>query len=104
VSIDEPYVALPKLYGAPAYARPPAPVAVTARPFDPDQLPLELYRSDREAGEAPDPPSPADTSVVDISDDSRDDARQPDGHDRSRGLRPRSFSLRAVAGRFLDDE
>ena len=108
MSIDEHHVALPKLYGAPAYARPPAPVAETARPFDPDQLPLQLYRVDGEAGEASDPPARAYTSVVDISGDPqrdpRDDPRQPDGHDLSAGLRPRSFSLRAVAGRFLGDE
>ena len=34
--------ALPTLYGAPAYARPPAvPAAPVERPFDPDDLPLE---------------------------------------------------------------
>ncbi len=34
--------ALPKLFGAPAYARPPvAPVNPVERPFDPDDLPLE---------------------------------------------------------------
>ena len=32
VSIDEQHIALPKLYGAPAYARPPARVAVTSGP------------------------------------------------------------------------
>jgi hypothetical protein len=38
--------AMPKLYGAPAYARPPV-VAVNAveRPFDPDDLPLESERT-----------------------------------------------------------
>ena len=39
---DRGHVALPKLYGAPAYARPPV-VATqpVERPFDPDELPLE---------------------------------------------------------------
>ncbi len=38
--------ALPKLYGAPAYARPTAiPVAPVDRPFDPDDLPLESEQS-----------------------------------------------------------
>ena len=38
--------AMPKLYGAPAYARPPAvPVAPVDRPIDPDDLPLESERS-----------------------------------------------------------
>jgi hypothetical protein len=38
---------MPKLYGAPAYARPPQPMVPT-RPFDPDDLPLEAYRADDE--------------------------------------------------------
>jgi hypothetical protein len=43
---DEHHVALPKLYGAPAYARPPRPVVeVTPRPPDEDDLPLEVFRS-----------------------------------------------------------
>ena len=41
------HVAMPKLYGAPAYARPPVvPVASSERPFDPDDLPLEAERTD----------------------------------------------------------
>jgi hypothetical protein len=40
VSIDEKHMAFPKLLGAPAYARPPAPVVAIDRPFDPDELPL----------------------------------------------------------------
>lgn len=34
------HVALPKLYGAPAYARPAVAVAHTPRPLDPDDLPI----------------------------------------------------------------
>ena len=48
MSIDEQHVALPKLYGAPAYARPPGPVATVARPFDPDDLPIDAYMTDDE--------------------------------------------------------
>ncbi len=44
----EPNVALPGLYGAPAYARPPKPVSDSVRPFDPDDLPIEAYRSEEE--------------------------------------------------------
>ena len=37
---------MPKLYGAPAYARPPAvPVAPVDRPIDPDDMPLESERA-----------------------------------------------------------
>lgn len=111
MSIDEHHIALPKLYGSPAYARPPAPVAARPRPFDPDQLPLELYRSEGESG-ASHPKPRIYTQIVDIAGDPRkpdgsNDSRpagQPDGQPRSGGLRPRSFSLRAVAGRFLGDE
>ena len=43
------HVALPKLYGAPAYARPPVLTVVTAeRPFDPDDLPIEAHQNDEE--------------------------------------------------------
>ena len=42
--------AMPKLYGAPAYARPPlAPVAPVDRPYDPDDLPIAAERSDEDA-------------------------------------------------------
>jgi hypothetical protein len=45
VAIDEQqHVALPKLMGQPAYARPPRHVTMTTvRPLDPDDMPLEAY-------------------------------------------------------------
>ena len=53
---DHGHVAMPKLYGAPAYARPPLlPVSPVERPFDPDDLPLESERSG-EAQQATEPP------------------------------------------------
>ena len=42
---DERHMALPKLYGAPAYARPVVPVVAAERPFDPDDLPLEAEQT-----------------------------------------------------------
>ena len=45
---DERHMALPKLYGAPAYARPTAPVVAAERPFDPDDLPLEAHQTDED--------------------------------------------------------
>ena len=48
MSIDEQHVALPKLYGAPAYARPQPVVATGPRPFDPDDLPIEAVQTDEE--------------------------------------------------------
>jgi hypothetical protein len=45
---DEQNMALPQLYGGPAYARPPRPMHEIVRPFDPDELPLEAERSEGE--------------------------------------------------------
>lgn len=36
---------MPRLYGAPAYTAPRRHPADSQRPFDPDDLPLESYRS-----------------------------------------------------------
>jgi hypothetical protein len=43
---EEQHVALPHLYGAPAYSRPPRPVEELQRPFDMDELPLEADRTE----------------------------------------------------------
>jgi hypothetical protein len=43
---EEQHVALPHLYGAPAYSRPPRPVETLTRPFDMDELPLEAERTE----------------------------------------------------------
>lgn len=37
-------MAMPQLVGAPAYGRPPRPIEVVPRPFDPDDLPIEAMR------------------------------------------------------------
>ena len=42
------HIALPKLVGAPAYARPVVHVARIERPFDPDDLPLQAVMTDEE--------------------------------------------------------
>lgn len=47
-SEEQHHVALPKLYGAPAYARPPKPIEPPAHPIDPDDLPLEVLRTPEE--------------------------------------------------------
>jgi hypothetical protein len=44
--MDDDYIALPKLYGAPAYARPPSVAKTLERPFDPDELPIEAYQTE----------------------------------------------------------
>jgi hypothetical protein len=46
VNEDRGHGALPKLYGAPAYARPPVVATVpVGKPFDPDDLPVESQRT-----------------------------------------------------------
>jgi len=42
------HFAMPRLLGAPAYARPPRVAPPVERPFDPDDLPLEAFRTDEE--------------------------------------------------------
>lgn len=96
MSIDEKPVALPKLYGAPAYARPPAAVVPSPRPFDPDQLPLEVYQTEEELRFAAHLPA-----HVYASAGGHGDLMEPTDGGSSGGLRPRLFSLRAIAGRLL---
>jgi len=96
VSVDERPVALPKLYGAPAYARPPAPVAHTARPFDPDLLPLQVYQTDEERRVSEHLTARSYVGGMDLMGDRR--LRGAGG--ASGGLRPRLFNLRAIAGRL----
>lgn len=49
---DEQNIALPHLYGGPAYSRPPRPVQEIPRPFDPDELPLEAERTEEDPARA----------------------------------------------------
>jgi len=95
VSIDERHVALPKLYGAPAYARPPVPVVAAPRPFDPDELPLTHYQTEEERDSV--------ASITARTYEVRGSDRVSDGASSVR-LRARPFSLRAFAGRFLGGE
>jgi hypothetical protein len=45
---EEEHVAHPRLFGAPAYARPPQRIAPTALPLDPDDLPIAVEQTDEE--------------------------------------------------------
>ena len=95
MSIDEQHIALPKLYGAPAYARPPRPAEGVERPFDPDELPIEAYRTDEEQEFAEMLPARA------FAPGGTDLTRNGHGPDGRSALQPRSFSLRKIAGRLL---
>ena len=91
---DEHHVALPKLYGAPAYARPPKPAIPIERPFDPDDLPIQELQTKEEMALARAMPVRAYVP--------RDSSAGRDGDDHSgNGLRPWPFSLRAIAGRVI---
>jgi hypothetical protein len=96
VSLDEQHVALPQLYGAPAYARPPKVVAEVERPFDPDELPLEAEQTDEEREYAS--MLPAHAYGTDGADGRRKGRR---ARGRSGRLLPRALSLRAIAGKLL---
>jgi hypothetical protein len=100
VSIDEQHVALPKLYGAPAYARPAAPVATVPRPFDPDDLPIDAYQTDDEREFASALPGRAWAPGGAIV----DGGQAHDGHHQPMGLRPRALSLKSIAGKLLNGD
>jgi hypothetical protein len=88
VNEDRGLGAMPKLYGAPAYARPPAVPAVPVdRPVDPDDLPLESER----VAEEPEPAGqlePRPYEAVAAAE------LEPVADDGSTGLQGRLFRLR----------
>ncbi len=84
MSTDEPrHVALPKLYGGPAYARPSVAVAQAERPFDPDELPLAVAMTDEDRV---------------LLEQAAAGGAQASAESQP-GLTPRSFSIRALADR-----
>jgi hypothetical protein len=103
VAIDEPHVALPKLYGAPAYARPNIPVEVTPRPLDPDDLPIEAFRTDEDQEIAETLPEYGYTSGA-AQATGRPTANQATSANRRPQLQPRPLSLKAIAGRIRGEE
>jgi len=90
----DPYFAFPKLYGAPAYARPPRAVPEPELPLNPDDLPIAAEQTEQERTYA----AMLQPSHVDRP---GDHARQPGGAD-GEGERPtglRRFGLRALTDR-----
>jgi hypothetical protein len=90
MSVEEEHVAHPRLYGAPAYARPPSAIPPTPLPLDPDDLPIA-------AAQTPEEQQLAETLL----------ARPYQSVSPTRTLRseprlePRPLQLRALAGRIL---
>ncbi len=96
---DHAHVALPKLYGAPAYARPPvAPVQEAERPFDPDALPIEAVQTDEEREIA------RRIAAHGYEHAAADSQLVTAGNGKSTHLRGRHFRLRAITGLFRDNE
>jgi hypothetical protein len=96
LSIEEQHVALPKLYGAPAYARPAPIVEPTPRPFDRDELPLEAVMTDEERDIAEHMPA---RGYATISYPPETETAGPAGTPPHIGARP--FRLKAIAGRLI---
>jgi hypothetical protein len=96
VSLDEQHVALPKLQGAPAYARPTVSGIGTERPFDPDELPLEVHQTDAEREFVSTLPASGYGAAGSDLGSEASACVCGDG-----GVRLRPFRLRAIAGRLL---
>lgn len=91
MSSEEHHVALPKLYGAPAYARPPRPAEVIERPIDPDDLPLEFLRTADEHELASRMTGSAFAPTLVAS----------NGHGQRGGIQGRPFRLRSLTRRLF---
>ncbi len=96
MAIEEQHIALPKLYGAPAYARPLRIVADTPRPFDPDDLPITAIQTDEEREIANNLPAHVYAPGGSHHGQLRDLSPRAEPM-----LQPRPTSLRALAGRVL---
>ena len=95
MSIDEQTVALPSLYGAPAYARPPTVAQTKERPFDPDELPIEADQTEEEREFAAMLPARAYApGGVDLA------MLRTGSSEPATGRSPRPFRIRDVAGRL----
>jgi hypothetical protein len=105
VSIDEQHIALPKLYGAPAYVRPAAPIATAPRPFDPDDLPLVVHQSEDEREFVSTITARAYAADGSLSTGSLSAGLDASGSSTGANhLQPRSLSLRAIAGRLIGSD
>ena len=112
--LPDPYFALPSLYGAPAYSRPPRPPIEVARPLDPDDLPLDTEQTEEERRIADEllasrgyPPAGTGSGYAPVAGGAAgyrvsggDSAGREPGHGRAAGMAPRRLSLRGLAGRI----
>lgn len=96
--MEEQHIALPKLYGAPAYARPEPIVDLSPRPFDPDDLPIEAIQTEEERALLAELPAHAYFVGGGKGRGSHRGGRHDDGEPT---LRPKLLSLKSLAGRLL---
>lgn len=88
--MDDEHVAHPRLYGAPAYARPPLTVTPTELPISPDDLPLAVAQTPEEQALA-----------ARLEERPYLVARPPEPAPVDPDPAPPSLPLRALAGRIL---
>jgi hypothetical protein len=100
VAIDEQHVALPQLYGAPAYARPATPAELADRPFDPDDLPIEAFQTPEEREIATMLPARSYAAGGARPTGQKGAYPATPGGEEPQ-LHPRPLSLKALAGRIL---
>ncbi len=113
VADPDPYFALPKLYGAPAYSRAPKAVPDSERPFDPDDMPIAAEQTEDERAFAGMPPASgsygSNGNGLEPSDNPLGPAVDADGAASSAGapgfggavgVDARRFSLRALTDRL----
>ena len=98
MAIDEQHIALPKLYGAPAYARPTIVVEEAPRPLSPDDLPIDAVQTpeEREIAAALSARAYAPGGFT-----GPPAAYRKTPQDEELTLHPKPLSLRALAGRIL---
>lgn len=104
MSIDEQHVALPRLYGAPAYGRPPRSTATIDRPFDPDDLPIEAFQSEEDRAFAASLPARAWAPGGGPTDGNGNGRTHDGSHEGRRGLHGKPLNLRSIAGRLLKSD
>jgi len=93
---EQQHVALPQLYGAPAYARPAVPVAHTPRPVTPDDLPIAAEMTDDEVQLLAMLPELGDRVPATPGGGVATVPSRPEASPQ-----PRPFSIRALADRIL---
>jgi hypothetical protein len=95
LSNEEHYVALPKLMGAPAYARPPRLYDPSPRNPDLDDLPIEAFRTDEDLAIVVADPAAAQSPGNGSTGGAADSGRRTEA-----SLQARPFSLKSLS-RFL---